>query len=352
MPEKGLFLNFDFYPWTKLKNYQGDVSVLQFCRDWLLGMDAFMRYSSGSTGTPKAISIHRKQMLASVAATAKILKPSSTDQILLNLNPDTIGGTMSLVRAMEWGLNIHVFPADGNPMIPLDHIHPFTLCSLVPLQLHDILKDPESIAKLNQFRVVLLGGAAIDHALFAAIQELRPIVYHTYGMTETCSHIALRQLNGEEKQERFHPLEGVSLRLAEDRTLLIDAPMAIHTSLKTNDLARIYSDQSFEIIGRLDRTLISGGVKMQLDELEALFSPLFPDLSFFLYGLEDARLGQKMVLVLESEPFSTPELEKKLKELAPAYKAPKAIIFAPRFERTLTGKTDRINTIRKWAKTN
>ncbi len=352
MPETGVFLNNEFYPWSKLKTYQGHLPILQFCREWLLGMDKFTRNSSGSTGTPKAISIQRAQMLASAAATAKVLKPMAPDIILLNLHPETIGGTMSLVRAMEWNLNLQVVPPEGNPMRLLDGIHPFTICSLVPLQLHDILQDPSSIAKLNQFRVVLLGGAGIGQTLFEAIQELRPTVYHTYGMTETCSHIALRQLNGPGKQERFYPLEGVKLSLADDQTLVIDAPMAIHPSLKTNDLARLYPDFGFEILGRLDRTLISGGVKMQLDELETLFSPLFPNLSFFLYGLEDARLGQKMVLVLESPPFSTSELEKKLKELAPPYKAPKAIIFAPRFERTSSGKTDRTTTIRKWAKTN
>lgn len=352
MPETGVFLNNEFYPWSKLKTYPGDRSVLRFCRDWLLGRDKFTRHSSGSTGTPKAVSLQRAQMLASAAATAKILKPASTDHILLNLDPDSIGGTMSLVRAMEWNLNLHVVPPEGNPMRLLDEIHPFTICSLVPLQLHDILQDTASRAKLNRFRIVLLGGAGIGPTLFAAIQELRPIVFHTYGMTETCSHIALRQLNRTGKQERFYPLEGVKLSLADDQTLVIDAPMAIHPSLKTNDLARLYPDSGFEILGRLDRTLISGGVKMQLDELEMLFAPLFPELSYFLYGLEDARLGQKMVLVLESHPFSTTELEKKLKDLAPPYKAPKAIIFAPRFERTSSGKTDRITTIRKWAKTN
>ncbi|MHB1278442.1 MAG: AMP-binding protein [Bacteroidia bacterium] len=352
MPETGIFLNNKFYPWAKLIPYQGDSSILQFCCDWLRGKEEFTRYSSGSTGTPKAIHIKRTHMVASAAATAKVLKPRASDQILLNLDPETIGGTMSLVRAMEWNLSLHVVPREGNPMRLLKDKHSFTLCSLVPLQLHDILQDPASITKLNQFRVVLLGGAAIDQTLFTAIQELRPLVYHTYGMTETCSHIALRQLNGTGKQERFFPLEGVSLQLSDDQTLLIDAPMAIHPSLKTNDLARLYPDQSFEILGRLDRTLISGGLKMQLDELETLFSPLFPDLSFFLHGLDDARLGQKMVLVLESPPFSTTELEKKLRDLAPPYKAPKAIIFAPRFERTSSGKTDRITTIRKWAKTN
>lgn len=352
MPETGIFLNNEFYPWSKLKTYPGESSILQFCRDWLQGMDEFTRISSGSTGAPKAIRIKRVQMLASAAATAKILKPASSDHILLNLDPEAIGGTMSLVRAMEWNLNLHVVPPEGNPMRLIDAIHPFTICSLVPLQLHDILQDPASIAKLNQFRIILLGGAALDGSLFQAIQDLRPLVYHSYGMTETCSHIGLRQLNGPGKQERFHPLEGVTLDLSEEQTLLIDAPMAIHPSLKTNDLAKLYPDQSFEIMGRLDRTLISGGVKMQLDELETLFSPLFPGLSFFLYGFEDPRLGQKMVLILEAEPFETTELEKKLRKLAPEYKAPKAIIFAPRFERTLTGKTDRINTIKKWAKTN
>lgn len=291
-------------------------------------------------------------MSASAAATGKVLLPGPADTILLSLSPETIGGTMSLVRAMEWNLNLRVVPPEADPLRLLDEDHVCTICSLVPLQLNDILAHPGSAAKLQQFRIVLLGGAAINDHLFSSIQQLSPLVFHTYGMTETCSHIALRQLNGHEKQEHFYPLEGVTLDLSEDQTLLIYAPMAIHSPLKTNDLAILYPDHSFEIMGRLDRTLISGGVKLQLDILENLFSPVLNGTAFFLYGMDDARLGQKMVLVLESEPFVTAELEKKLKNLAPAYKAPKAIIFAPRFERTSSGKTDRINTIRKWAKTN
>lgn len=290
-------------------------------------------------------------MELSAAATSRLLQPKASDQILLSLNPTTIGGTMMLVRAMEWNLNLHVVPAKGNPMDLLGENHSCTIISLVPLQLHDLLKHPLSLAKLNRFRVVLLGGAAIDLMLHDAIQELIPIVYHTYGMTETCSHIALRQLNGTGKQARFYPMLGVNIALSEEQTLVIDAPMAIHSPLVTNDLAKIFPDHSFEILGRTDHTLISGGIKIQLDEMERLFAPLFAQTPFFLYGMKDPRLGQKLVLVLESEPFATGPIEKELKEMAPEYKAPKEIIFAPRFERTKSGKTDRINTIRKWVKT-
>lgn len=352
MPKPGITLNATFYSYDSLLEYSGEEEVLLFCRQWLQGTESFEVFTSGSTGTPKSITLSRKQMLASAAASRLVLKPEEDEHILLSLSPSSIGGKMSLVRAMEWQVPITVIPPSAQPFDHLEKNHPFTLCSLVPLQLHDILKDEMAGEKLEGFRHILLGGAGIDSQLSAAIQKLSPLIYHTYGMTETCSHIALKRLNGNSPQEHFHPVPGVSVSLSEEETLQIEAESAITNPLVTNDLARINKDGSFDILGRKDRTINSGGIKIQLDEMENLFAPHLPDCPFFCAGLNDERLGQKLVLFLENEPFATHELMQVLKAAAPAYKAPKAIIFAPRFLRTATGKIDRLKTSQQWAKTN
>lgn len=351
MPETGLYYQDSFLPWSALRSYNGEDPLLLFCRDWLTGRASFTFFTSGSSGKPKAIEIHRNLMVASAKATATVLKPQKDDVFLLSLNPKTIGGAMILVRAMEWNISVYHLPAEGNPLQNLPSNHPCTLCSLVPLQVHDIFQEPESFNILQKFRAVLLGGAALNQNLLDGIESLQPSMYHTYGMTETCSHIALRQLNGINKQEHFHPLPGVKLSLDKDDTLVIDAPTAIENPLKTNDIAHIFPDGSFEILGRADRTLISGGIKIQLDEMEKLFANAL-DKPFFLYGLADERLGEKLVLFIESEPFPTHELEQNLRRISPEYKAPKAIIFVPRFARTASGKIDRINTSQQWARIN
>jgi len=352
MADTGVYFQEIFYTYEQLLQYRWEEEALQFCGDWLKGNAEFTVHTSGSTGTPKAIQLTRAKMEASALATKNRLQPNESDHILLSLNPVSIGGMMSLVRALEWKIPIHIYPPSAQPMELLSISHALTICSLVPLQLFDILKDPEAKAKLNRFRIVLLGGAALNAPLAEELQELKPVFYHSYGMTETCSHIALKQLNGTNKQAHFYPLEGVKIGLSQEETLVIDAPSAIERPLITNDLAQIHGDGSFDLLGRKDRSINSGGIKILLDEMDHYFAPLLSDYPYFCAGLEDDRLGQKLVVFIESEPFPHESLLQSLKALAPEYKAPKALIFAPRFLRTASGKIDRIKTSQQWAKTN
>jgi len=352
MPKPGVSFAEHFYSFEELHDYAGKEEALLFCQQWLSGQESFEVHTSGSTGKPKSITLTRHQMLASAKATAQVLQPKETDSLFLSLNPSSIGGKMSLVRALEWKLSIHIIPATAQPFDQITENHPYTICSLVPLQLHDILKDASSRKKLERFRIILLGGAGIDASLQNEIQPISPLIYHSYGMTETCSHIALKRLNGESPQEDFYPVPGVKISLSTEQTLIIEAESSIHNPLETNDLAVIHNDGSFDILGRKDLTINSGGIKIQLDDLERIFAPLLPNLLFFCAGIEDERLGQKLVIFIESEPFPDEELMQSLKALSPAYKAPKALIFVPRFSRTASGKIDRIKTSQQWAKTN
>ncbi|MDX5321219.1 MAG: AMP-binding protein [Bacteroidota bacterium] len=352
MSEPGLFIHHTFISWKDLPAYASEEKAVIFAQQWLSPQIEFEVKTSGSTGEPKTIVLKREQMEASIRGTASLLKPTEKDHIFLPLNPETIGGMMAIARAIEWNISLTISKPEANPMLSLLEKHTYTFCSLVPLQAIDILTDELSKRKLNQFRKILLGGASISENLLTALQSLQPVFYHTYGMTETCSHIAARQLNGENKQDYFYPLPEVNVGLNEEECLWIEAPSALHHPLQTNDIARIHVSGGFEILGRKDRTIISGGIKIQLDEMETLFAPLLENRPFFCFGETDTRFGTRHVLYIEGLPFDTEALMRQLHEIAPPYKAPKAIIFADRFERTLSGKIDRINTSQKWAKTN
>ena len=80
-------------------------------------------------------------------------------------------------------------------------------------------------------------------------------------MTETLSHVALRPLNGPEASAGYRPFEGVSLSLSARGTLVIHAPELCVSDLETNDVARLYDDGTFMIVGRADNVVNSGGRK-------------------------------------------------------------------------------------------
>lgn len=88
-------------------------------------------------------------------------------------------------------------------------------------------------------------------------------------MTETLSHIALRRLNGPEASDWYTPFESIQIRLSKENTLVIYAPEICEKELVTNDIAEINGQNQFRILGRKDNTINTGGVKVQIEQVEA-----------------------------------------------------------------------------------
>jgi len=78
----------------------------------------------------------------------------------------------------------------------------------------------------------------------------------------------LRRINGPLASISYYPFSSVDLSLSEEGTLVINAPLVSDVILQTNDLAEINPDGSFNIIGRKDNTINSGGVKIQIEQVE------------------------------------------------------------------------------------
>ncbi len=91
----------------------------------------------------------------------------------------------------------------------------------------------------------------------------------------------------------------------------------------------------------------SGGIKLMPEQIEKKLQAAIPG-RFFVTGLPDETLGQKLVVVLESE--TDPEvLMQKLRglgSLAP-YEIPREVFSIPAFANTGSGKIDRKATLRR-----
>ena len=101
------------------------------------------------------------------------------------------------------------------------------------------------------------------------VGQLAVPVYHTYGMTETATHIALRRLNGPERSDAFVPLPGVELALDDRGCLAIRGAVTAGAWLQTNDIVDLRSDGSFVWLGRWDNVINTGGIKVQIEQVEA-----------------------------------------------------------------------------------
>jgi len=161
----------------------------------------------------------------------------------------------------------------------------------------------------------------------------------TYGMTETASHIAIRELSGNRRSDFYSCLPGISVDLNEKNCLKIHVP-EIAEPIRTNDLALILPDNRFRILGRADSVIISGGIKYQPEAIEKKLEGII-NRRFVVSSVPDKKLGEKLVLVIEGEPFEPDHLQEQIKKLLTAYEQPKTILFFKELPETTSGKLKR-----------
>ena len=218
------------------------------------------------------------------------------------------------------------------------------------MQVFNSLSVPEERERLGRIKNLIIGGGAIDEALAAELMTLPEeiAVWSTYGMTETLSHIALRRLNGPDASEWYHPFDSVKVEVNQEGCLVIDAPLVCAEKLVTNDIAELkVMDTSeswgshrvaFRIKGRKDFVICSGGVKIQIEEVEDKLRPFLPS-PFMITKKKDEKFGEMAVLV--SEDVDLDEVERVCKEQLPKFWVPKLFIHVDKIPMTETGKIKR-----------
>lgn len=325
--------------------------TLQFIQNWMEGIDNFQLTTSGSTGSPKTIKIPRNKMEVSAKATLTALKLKEKGNALVCLNTKFIAGKMMLVRALINKMNIIAVEPSSNPLVSLDPTQEFRLTAMVPLQMETVLDSDKYKNQLDQFDVILLGGAPVSHTLQQKLQPLKSSVYATYGMTETVSHIALKHLNATMEGTYFEALDGVELGLDDRGCLTICSKLTDNKILATNDLVKLIDRSTFEWLGRFDNIINTGGIKVLSEELESQIAQVFNDLQitnrFFCYGMPDEKLGQKIILVVEGSIKEADPILQQIKKKVSRFHEPKDVFTTPKFIETTTKKIQRKLTMEK-----
>lgn len=305
-----------------------------FLLDWLDDKDYVMVNTSGSTGTPKLIKLSKQAMVNSSVMTGDFFGLKPGDTALHCLPSKYIAGKMMLVRAMILGLELDMVSPTAMPAY--DNLVQYNFCAMVPLQLKN------SLHRMNNVDKVIVGGARVSKSLLEAIQGLKATVYETYGMTETVSHIAIKQLNHtSEKQTHFKVLPNITVDTDDRNCLLIEAEDLVDEKVITNDIVEMVSETEFDILGRFDNMINSGGVKLFPEQIEAKLQGLI-DFPFYITSEDDDDLGQRVILILESNSNS---LNSEIFKTLEKFEVPKAIYNLPKFVMTETGKLHRRKTL-------
>lgn len=344
---EGLKINDIYYPVNKLldlshqKNVDTEISlwerkIFKFIIDWFDDSDFIMQNTSGSTGEPKEILLSKSSMIESAKNTIEYFQLNENDTALLCLPVEYIAGKMMIVRAMTGELNLLTIEPKGLPHIP-DRIISFT--AMVPLQLQNLIKQNVFIEMIDK---ILIGGAAVNSFLEKEINKLTTKVYLSYGMSETCSHIALRRLNGNNPENSFHVLKDIEIETDNSGCLKIKAPLLAAEEIITTDIVEILSPDCFKFLGRANNIINSGGIKIVPEKLE-------DDIKEFIHGdyiisaIHDDLLGEKIVLVIEGmkEDIDVDDLKEKIKLKLGGKISPKEILFLPEFPRNIHMKISR-----------
>ena len=163
-------------------------------------------------------------------------------------------------------------------------------------------------------------------------------------MTETLTHIAMRQLNIKSRSDVFKLLP--NFKISQDaRKCLIVEHTDFNAPILTNDIIDIIDDKNFIWNGRADNVINSGGVKLIPEAMEKEFSKYY-DMRFFISSLPHNDLGEEVILVIESDAAVKDYVVRILNQLNWKIK-PKKIFFLENFEYTSTGKIDRALTKNK-----
>ena len=241
-----------------------------FIDEWHNSEACVLVHTSGSTGAPKPMMVEKRRMEASARITCAFLGLQSGDTALLCMPLDYIAGKMMVVRAITCGLRLIRIEPCSHPMAEV--CTPIHFAAMVPLQVANSLKVAVERQRLMAIKHLIIGGGAIDDDLERELRDFPNAVWSTYGMTETLSHIALRRISGSEASLWYTPFDGVTVSLDSRGCLVIDAPHVCHTTLTTNDCAEI-RDGKFRILGRIDNVVCSGGIKIQIEEVEQSLRP-------------------------------------------------------------------------------
>lgn len=318
------------------------LSLNDFFTDWHSETPTLMVHTSGSTGRPKPLQVEKSKMLASARMTCDFLGLKPGDTALLCMSLDYIAGKMMVVRSLERRLQLLTVTPDGHPMATFRQKYPLapvpTFVAMVPMQVYNTLQMPQERELLMQVRHLIIGGGAIDDSLERALKEFPHAVWSTYGMTETLSHIALRRLSGTEADTWYRPFKGVEVSLAADGCLVIDAPLVHDGALKTNDRACIDPQKGFRILGRKDNVIDSGGIKIQIEEVEQALQQCL-QAPYMVTRRPDAKFGEIVVLLTEQTDLS--QVAKACTAVLPRYWRPRLYLHVDHIPLTATGKPAR-----------
>ena len=234
--------------------------------------------------------------------------------------------------------------------------------SLVPAALRMVLDADLDPADLASLKSVISGTAPLSPETAEAFTEKYGVpVVTNYAATEFGGAVAgwnvadHRQFWSTKRGSvgRAHP--GCALRVVDeasgvelehDRVGLLEVradQLADAGWMRTTDLARLDDDGFLWIVGRADQTIVRGGLKVQPDTVRSALERHPAVRAASVVGVDDDRLGQVPVAVVElaqSATLDKADLLAHASQFLARYEIPVEVLFVDTMPRTESAKVD------------
>ena len=270
-----------------------DPEIYQLLSFWESRENKITVHTSGSTGIPKKINIYKNQMIASAKNTLRYFDIKDNSTFLNCLPVKYIGGKMMLIRAILSKSKIVLCKPSVNPIDELEIEIDFI--ALTPLQLNYLLDEKHVFKKI---KLAIIGGGLVSENLISKIQNLTTSCFQTYGMTETISHVAVRNLKNCNNKTPYKCLEDIKVGANNKNQLIINSKKLDVKNLVTNDKVKILNNQEFLFLNRSDTIINSGGLKINPEEVENKILKSLGDNNFFVDKIKNDKFGEEIILIV------------------------------------------------------
>lgn len=338
---------------------------------------ALLAFTSGTTGAPKGVPLTHGQLLASIRSAMRAWRWSSNDVLVHALPLFHQHGLSGVHASLIAGSNAAILSTfDPHELLATIVREEATVLFGVP-SVHQRLMglDPEQLAPLRRLRLITSGSAPLSTTLAGELRERtgsEPL--ERYGLTETGLNVSNRYDGERAPGTVGYPLPGVEVALTdphgepvqtgdEGEIVLrgpqvfdgyLDEPAATSAAFwpdgwfRTGDLGRTDGKDRLVISGRLKDLVISGGMNVAPQDVEAVVAR-FPGVhEAAVAGLPSQTWGEEVAVWIVLEEGATVDAEQLIahcREHLAGYKCPKHVFSIDELPRNTLGKVTRSNLV-------
>lgn len=355
---------------------------------------AYLIYTSGSTGKPKGVQMPHSSVTAYLQAIAKILPVNHQDIYLHTASFSFTASVRQLFLPLSQGATSILATREQTrtplSLFELIQKRGVTISDGVPsvwryglIALESLEQKYTKALSASKLRLIVFGGELLPYQLIKKLRHLfktPPQFFNILGQTESIGHGFYPIPDDCNLEDGYVPvgnplkdiqqvyvlnpqLEPVKIgesgevhiagstlargylnRTEANREKFIINPFNPQQRLfKTGDVARYSSNQNLEILGRIDFQVNIRGMRVELEEIEAVIK-LHPSIQESVVSArEDVSGGQRLVayIVVNNQDFNSGELRNFLSSKLPDYMIPHTLMVMEKLPVLPNGKLDR-----------